>query len=135
LVITDSEEAKNNEEGDPIKCIALLMWGVILKRQTIGIVFTRVCILLITTPTSTREEGLGNEVLSHCENMYRSNEVYGPIHIWNNSHFIEQAEAEDWDGDGNESTPFIIDAYNITSDNIIIMISDVSLHFVIRLSS
>jgi len=110
----------------------VIIGGKSLKQRTIVLLLFLVWILMITTPAANKEEGLGYEVLPVQERLYLSNEVHGYIQIWNNSQFIQQAEAELWDGDGSESTPYIIDAYNISSDIIGIEIWDVSLHFVIR---
>ncbi|MFW9967750.1 MAG: right-handed parallel beta-helix repeat-containing protein, partial [Candidatus Thorarchaeota archaeon] len=103
-----------------------------MRRNPILIVIALALILIVTTPDAHQNEGLGFERNPVKENMYLSNEVHDYIQIWNNSHFIERAENESWDGDGSESTPYIIDAYNISSDYIGIEIWDVSLYFVIR---
>lgn len=103
-----------------------------MKQTTPAVVLALFWILIITIAATSDEGKLGFVAFPINENMYLSNEVHGSIHIWNNSHFIQQAEAENWDGNGSESTPYLIDAYNITSDNIGIQIQDITLYFVIR---
>lgn len=108
------------------------MWGASLKLRTIILVLALVCILSITTPTAYEEESLGYEVLPIKENMYLSNEVHGPIQILSDSEFVSQATAEDWQGDGSEGDPYLIEAYNISTDSSGIRIINVSLYFKIQ---
>jgi hypothetical protein len=103
-----------------------------LKQQTILLVLAFVCIFIITTPAAYEEEGLEYEVLPVQENMYLSNEVHAPIQIFNDSQFVSQAIAEDWDGDGSEGDPYLIDSYNISSDNPGIHMQNVTLYFRIQ---
>ncbi len=103
-----------------------------LKQQSIVILLALVLILTITTLRAHEKEGLGYEILPVQENAYLSNEVHVPIRILNDSQLLTQAENEMWEGDGSESTPFIIDAYNISSETIGIQVCDVSLYFMIR---
>ncbi|MGY5852924.1 MAG: right-handed parallel beta-helix repeat-containing protein [Candidatus Thorarchaeota archaeon] len=59
--------------------------------------------------------------------------THGVINIYNDSHFEDVATSESWAGDGSETTPYIIQGYNITEDIVpSIYIEDISLYFEIR---
>lgn len=62
-------------------------------------------------------------ILNYLEYMY-----HDPIYIENNSDFESQASLNGWDGDGSETTPYIIEGYNLTS----IEILDPQAYFIIR---
>lgn len=65
-----------------------------------------------------------------------SYEEHGPIWILNDTAFDDMAVSEEWAGDGSPSTPYIIEGYNITTDDLPILngilIQDVTVCFEIR---
>jgi hypothetical protein len=67
---------------------------------------------------------------------YKFNEVsyenIGPLDINNDSHFKSEAAFYEWEGNGTEIAPYIIEGYNVTSNSDCVNIQDVSLYFTIR---
>ena len=56
-----------------------------------------------------------------------------PIEISNNTDFAEQADENDWLGDGTEDDPYIVEGYKIDGgEDEAILIEDVDVHFKIR---
>ncbi|MFW9846004.1 MAG: nitrous oxide reductase family maturation protein NosD [Candidatus Thorarchaeota archaeon] len=103
-----------------------------MNHRILMLVFVFILALVIATPATYSDEAEG-KAHSSKKNLYLSNEIHSPIQILNDSQLVNLAEDENWEGDGSESTPFIIDAYNITSDLAIgIEIRNVSIHFMIR---
>jgi parallel beta-helix repeat protein len=72
-------------------------------------------------------------ITTQSERMQIAYTTHGVINIYNDSHFEDVATSESWDGDGSETTPYIIQGYNITEDIVTsIYIEDVSAYFEIR---
>jgi len=61
-----------------------------------------------------------------------SYEEHSPITIYDDSDFETQAASEEWDGEGTELSPYLIQGYNITDSFGGFSINDVSLYFEIR---
>jgi len=61
-------------------------------------------------------------------------EVREPIKIYNNTDFAEQADANNWTGNGSEENPYIIEGYEINAEgeDYCINISNTDVHFELR---
>ncbi len=124
-----------------------------LKRRY-GLTLAIILVLLISTVVAVPKIGFGAE--SHLERvMDKTNpddpkidsetvdleegekvlkddyEKHEPIHIKGNENFTEVAEKEGWTGSGTENDPYIIEGYEIKTEEIYlpIKIKQVNLHF------
>ncbi|MFX1559317.1 MAG: nitrous oxide reductase family maturation protein NosD [Promethearchaeota archaeon] len=80
-------------------------------------------------PYSSRNETHPNRV------HHQSGTPHGPITINGDANFSDTALAEDWDGDGSEDLPFVIEDLDIDlggSDGHCINISNTRVHFIIQ---
>jgi parallel beta-helix repeat protein len=80
----------------------------------------------IDSPNAVQTQEIMNiSILSYEESL--------PIHISNNSDFVNQASANSWDGNGSVSDPYIIENLNITvSGNSPIQIGNTTVFFEVR---
>ena len=65
--------------------------------------------------------------------MYEiSYDTHPSIIITSDAYFADNASAEEWEGDGSEAHPYIIEGYNISTDGICIKIQDTTVHYIIQ---
>jgi parallel beta-helix repeat protein len=64
--------------------------------------------------------------------MMPSYEEHTSITVWNDTAFHTLAGSELWDGDGSDTSPYIIEGYNFSIDGDCITLINVSLYFEIR---
>jgi parallel beta-helix repeat protein len=77
--------------------------------------------------TDGKNEGyFANELSSGLFSNFVS---HYPISIIGNEDFIAQALTENWNGDGTESNPYVIDGMNITDSGVMISIRNTDLYF------
>ncbi len=106
----------------------------IRKSFALGIVF----LLLATSVTLTVDSSPSQEVIDEPEDFKKigrsASHRQTPIRIDNNTDLAEQAEANDWPGDGNSWDPYVIEGYHIDAHGhgYGIYIGNVTDHFTIR---
>jgi len=74
------------------------------------------------------------ESLNESINLEDEYEIRDPIEINNNTDFHDQADEDDWPGDGSEDDPYIIKGYEIDGEleEHAVYIEDTDLHFELR---
>ena len=102
-----------------------------MKIDKLLFLFCIIFLISIASPAGYTEDD-HNSVLIMNDNFELSFDDHDRIMIENNTDFAYQASIEGWEGDGNSSTPYIIEGYNITDDLTCIQIMDVTAYFTIR---
>ena len=105
-----------------------------MKHASEALVF----MILLVTPLLL--SGVISPVISEAEIQVQnpmkistpSYEDHDPIWIYNDTAFDDMASAEGWIGDGSPGDPYVIEGYNITTDEVAIDIYDVTVSFEIR---
>ncbi len=102
-----------------------------MKGEKILFVFCIILLVSLALPVGHTEDNYKTEhkLTSQFSISYVE---HGIIEIRSDTEFASLASTEIWDGDGSSDTPYIIEGYNITDDSTCILITDVSVYFIIR---
>jgi parallel beta-helix repeat protein len=113
---------------------AIVVVVVVAIAASLILASTSLTSLLPGTTTTTTTTTIGNQTIPISPPLENLTE-HAPIYIESNQEFADQAELEEWPGNGSPESPYIIQGYSIDATEMCIHIAYTDVYFIIRYCS